>query len=73
MTGRAISVAELTAAYPGHTVASGAQDVRAIAEALGHDRLGIWGRIGWFLFSTASGWPPAFLARKLRYVTTTAT
>ena len=33
-------------AYPGHTLASGAQDVRAIAEALGHDRLGIWGISG---------------------------
>ncbi len=33
-------------AYPGHTVASGAADVRAIAEALGHDRLGIWGISG---------------------------
>jgi pimeloyl-ACP methyl ester carboxylesterase len=33
-------------AYPGHTVASGAQDVRAIAEALGHGRLGIWGISG---------------------------
>ena len=33
-------------AYPGYTVASGAQDVRAIAEALGHDRLGIWGISG---------------------------
>ena len=33
-------------AYPGHTVASGAQDVRAIAEALGHDRIGIWGISG---------------------------
>src|SRR5260370_39576950 len=31
---------------PGHTVASGAQDVRAIAEALRHDRLGIWGISG---------------------------
>lgn len=31
---------------PGHTVASGAQDVRAIAGALGHDRLGIWGVSG---------------------------
>jgi pimeloyl-ACP methyl ester carboxylesterase len=31
---------------PGHTVASGAHDVRAIAEALGHDRLGIWGVSG---------------------------
>jgi pimeloyl-ACP methyl ester carboxylesterase len=28
-------------AYPGHAVASGAQDVRAIAEALGYNRLGI--------------------------------
>lgn len=33
-------------AHPGHTVASGAQDVRAIAQALGHDRLGIWGISG---------------------------
>ena len=33
-------------AHPGHAVASGAQDVRAIAEALGHDRLGIWGISG---------------------------
>ena len=33
-------------AHPGHTVASGAQDVRAIAEALGHDRIGIWGISG---------------------------
>jgi pimeloyl-ACP methyl ester carboxylesterase len=33
-------------ARPGHTVASGAEDVRAIAEALGHDRLGIWGQSG---------------------------
>ena len=32
--------------HPGHTVASGAQDVQAIAEALGHDRLGIWGISG---------------------------
>ena len=32
-------------AHPGHTVASGAADVRAIAEALGHDRLAIWGHI----------------------------
>ena len=31
---------------PGHTVASGARDVRAVAEALGHDRLGIWGISG---------------------------
>lgn len=33
-------------ALPGHNVASGAQDVRAIAEALGYDRLGIWGVSG---------------------------
>ena len=33
-------------ADPGHTVASGAQDVRAIAEALGLGRLGIWGISG---------------------------
>jgi pimeloyl-ACP methyl ester carboxylesterase len=33
-------------AHPGHTVASGAQDVRAIAEALGYDRIGIWGISG---------------------------
>ena len=33
-------------ADPGHTVASGAQDVRAVAEAFGHDRLGIWGISG---------------------------
>jgi len=33
-------------AYPDHTVASGAQDVRAIAEALGHDRLAVWGISG---------------------------
>ncbi len=32
--------------YPGHTVASGAHDVRAIAGALGLDRLGIWGISG---------------------------
>jgi pimeloyl-ACP methyl ester carboxylesterase len=32
--------------YPGHTVASGADDVRAIAAALGHDRLAIWGISG---------------------------
>jgi pimeloyl-ACP methyl ester carboxylesterase len=31
---------------PGRTVASGAADVRAIAEALGHDRLGVWGLSG---------------------------
>jgi pimeloyl-ACP methyl ester carboxylesterase len=35
-----------SAAHPGYTVASGAKDVRAIAEALGHDRLGIWGISG---------------------------
>jgi pimeloyl-ACP methyl ester carboxylesterase len=33
-------------AHPGYTVASGAQDVRAIAEALGYDRLAIWGISG---------------------------
>jgi len=33
-------------ARPGYTVASGADDVRAIAEALGHDRIGIWGISG---------------------------
>lgn len=32
--------------HPGHTVASGADDVRAITAALGHDRLGIWGISG---------------------------
>jgi pimeloyl-ACP methyl ester carboxylesterase len=33
-------------AHPGYTVASVAADVRAIAGALGHDRLGIWGISG---------------------------
>ena len=33
-------------AHPGYTVASGADDVRTIAEALGYDRLGIWGISG---------------------------
>ena len=33
-------------ARPGYTVASGADDVLAIAEALGHDRLAIWGISG---------------------------
>jgi pimeloyl-ACP methyl ester carboxylesterase len=33
-------------AHPGYTVASGAHDVRAIAEALGHGKLGIWGISG---------------------------
>jgi len=33
-------------AHPGYTVASAAADVRAIAEALGHDRIGIWGLSG---------------------------
>src|SRR5262245_33263023 len=33
-------------AHPGYIVASAAQDVRSIAEALGHDRLGIWGISG---------------------------
>ena len=32
--------------HPGYTVASGAHDVLAIAEALGHDRLGVWGISG---------------------------
>jgi alpha/beta hydrolase fold len=31
---------------PGYTVSSAAQDVQIIAEALGHDRLGIWGISG---------------------------
>jgi pimeloyl-ACP methyl ester carboxylesterase len=33
-------------AHPGYTVASGADDVRAIAEALGYDRIAIWGISG---------------------------
>jgi pimeloyl-ACP methyl ester carboxylesterase len=33
-------------ARPGYTVASVAQDARVIAEALGHDRIGIWGLSG---------------------------
>jgi len=33
-------------ADPGHAVASGADNVRAIAEALGYDRLAIWGISG---------------------------
>jgi pimeloyl-ACP methyl ester carboxylesterase len=33
-------------AHPGYTVASLAQDARVIAEALGHDRIGIWGISG---------------------------
>jgi pimeloyl-ACP methyl ester carboxylesterase len=41
-------------AYPGHSVASGARDVRAIAEALGHDRLGIWGISGGGPYALAS-------------------
>ncbi len=32
--------------HPGYTVASGAADVLAIAESLGHDQLGIWGISG---------------------------
>jgi pimeloyl-ACP methyl ester carboxylesterase len=32
--------------YAGHTVASGADDVRAIAQALGIERLGVWGISG---------------------------
>ena len=35
-----------SAARPGYTVVSAAQDVRAIAEALGYDRIGIWGISG---------------------------
>lgn len=35
-----------SSAQPGYTVASIAEDVRAIAGALGHDRLGIWGISG---------------------------
>jgi pimeloyl-ACP methyl ester carboxylesterase len=31
---------------PGHTVASGSDDVRAIAEGLGIERLGVWGISG---------------------------
>ena len=33
-------------ADPGHAVASGAQHVRVIADALGYDRLGVWGISG---------------------------
>jgi pimeloyl-ACP methyl ester carboxylesterase len=44
-------------AHPGYTVASGADDVRAIAEALGHDRLGIWGISGGGPYACALGWP----------------
>jgi pimeloyl-ACP methyl ester carboxylesterase len=33
-------------AHPGHTIADGAGDVRAIAEALGVDRLAVWGLSG---------------------------
>jgi pimeloyl-ACP methyl ester carboxylesterase len=33
-------------AHPGHTVASGADDVRAIAEDLGIERFGVWGISG---------------------------
>jgi pimeloyl-ACP methyl ester carboxylesterase len=40
-------------AYPGHTVASGADDVRAIAGALGLDRLGVWGVSGGGLYALA--------------------
>ncbi len=35
-----------SAADPGHTVASGAHDARAIAQALGLGRLGVWGISG---------------------------
>lgn len=33
-------------ANPGYPVASAAQDVRAVAEALGYDRIGVWGVSG---------------------------
>jgi pimeloyl-ACP methyl ester carboxylesterase len=35
-----------SSAHPGYTVASHAQDVRAVAEALGYDRIGVWGISG---------------------------
>jgi pimeloyl-ACP methyl ester carboxylesterase len=40
--------------YPGHTVASGADDVRAIARALGLERLGVWGISGGGPYAVAS-------------------
>jgi pimeloyl-ACP methyl ester carboxylesterase len=42
-------------AHPGYTVASAAQDVRAIAEALGHDRIGVWGISGGGPYALACG------------------
>jgi hypothetical protein len=42
-------------AHPGYTVASAAQDVRAIADALGSDRLGIWGISGGGPYALARG------------------
>jgi pimeloyl-ACP methyl ester carboxylesterase len=41
--------------HPGYTVSSAAHDVRAIAEALGHDRLGIWGISGGGPYALACG------------------
>ena len=35
-----------SSAQPGYTVASHAEDVRAVAEALGYDRIGVWGISG---------------------------
>jgi pimeloyl-ACP methyl ester carboxylesterase len=35
-----------SSAHPGYTVASHAEDVRAVAEVLGYDRIGIWGISG---------------------------
>lgn len=40
--------------HPGHTVASGANDVRAVAQVLGLDRLGIWGISGGGPYAVAS-------------------
>jgi pimeloyl-ACP methyl ester carboxylesterase len=42
-------------AHPGYTVASVAQDVRAVAEALGCDRVGIWGISGGGPYALACG------------------
>jgi len=41
--------------YPDHTVASGADDVRAIAESLGLSRLGVWGISGGGPYALACG------------------
>ena len=35
-----------SSAHPGYTVASHAEDVRAVAEALGYERIGVWGISG---------------------------